>query len=158
MIIITKNFKKGDVVLTNPQEGFYGIAIVLDEGQKVELSPGRWSYPMCHIAKTALLFDHEICIDELDIDNLKPMTFLTYFKCEDGMRTPWRNKICIDIYTTRNKAKLPIIGNIDPTLVWKGDLSFEPSTDGFHICGDVSASLGREAYINWDRENGIVVK
>jgi hypothetical protein len=27
-------FKKGDVIRTNPEEGFYGIAVVLDDGKK----------------------------------------------------------------------------------------------------------------------------
>lgn len=68
---------------------------------------------------------------------------------------PWRSKICIDICTTRNKADLPIIGNIDTILTWIKPLSFEASPDGFHLCGDVdvSQSLGREAYIQWCREN-----
>lgn len=55
-------FCKGDVIRTNPEKGFYGIAIVLDEGKKIELSPGNWSYPMCHIAITPLLFQFEVGI------------------------------------------------------------------------------------------------
>lgn len=40
-------------------------------------------------------------------------------------------------------------------LIWDKPLSFEASPDGFHLCGDVSQSLGREAYIQWCRENDI---
>ena len=151
----TTPFHKGDVIRTNPEKGFYGIAIVLDDGVKTELSPGRWSYPLCHIAITSLLFDYEVNIDEIDITALKPMSFITYFKRDNGERIPWRNKICIDIYTTRNKANLPIIGNVDTTSIWDGELSFIVSQDGFHSCGDVSNSLGREAYIAWCRKNNI---
>ncbi|MCB6435846.1 hypothetical protein [Thomasclavelia ramosa] len=150
-----KPFRKGDIIRTNPEKGFYGIAIVLDDGVKTELSPGRWSYPLCHIAITSLLFDYEISIDEINITDLKPMYFVTYFKRNDGEKIPWRNKVCIDIYTTRNKANLPIIGNIDISSVWDGELSFIVSQDGFHSCGDVSNSLGREAYIAWCRKNNI---
>lgn len=78
-----------------------------------------------------------------------------YSSFSDGERIPWRNKICIDIYTTCNKVEFPIIGSIDPTSTWNGDLSFDPSPDGFHLCGDVSNSLGREAYISWRLENNI---
>lgn len=148
-------FHKGDVIRTNPEEGFYGIAVVLDDGEKQELSPGRWSYPMCHIAITSLLFNYEVCMDDIDTASLKPMSFQTYFKRDDGERVPWREKICIDIYTTRNKANLLVIGNVDPTSIWDGNLSFKPSSDGFHSCGYVSKSLGRVAYISWCRENGI---
>lgn len=31
-------FKKGDVIRTNPADGLYGIAVVLDDGEKQELS------------------------------------------------------------------------------------------------------------------------
>lgn len=148
-------FYKGDVIRTNPEKGFYGIAIVLDDGKKMELSPGRWSYPMCHIAITPLLFQFEVNIDDIDITTLKPMTFLTYFKQEERKKIPWRHKLCIDIYTTRNKSNLPVIGNIDTTSICDSPLPFIVSENGFHVRGDVDDSLGREAYINWCRKNEI---
>lgn len=147
-------FCKGDVIRTNPEKGFYGIAVVLDDGEKMELSKGRWSYPMCHIAITPLLFQFEITMDDIDINTLKPMTFLTYFK-QGEKKIPWRNKLCIDIYTTRNKSNLPVIGNIGTTSIWDNPLPFIVSENGFHLCGDVGDFLGREAYINWCREKGI---
>ena len=142
-------FSKGDVIRTNPEKGFYGIAVVLDEGQEMELSPGHWSYPMCHIAITPLLFQFEVNIDDIDISTLKPMTFLTHFKREDDKTIPWRAKLCIDIYTIRNKSNLPVIGNIDQAPICESHLAFTVSENGFHLCGDVDDSLGREAYINF---------
>lgn len=147
-------FCKGDVIRTNPEKGFYGIAIVLDEGKKIELSPGNWSYPMCHIAITPLLFQFEVGIGDIDIATLKPMTFSYYFKQEEK-KIFWRDKLCIDIYTTRNKSNLPIIGNIAPTSIYDGSLPFTVSENGFHLCGDTDGWLGREAYISWCREQGI---
>lgn len=147
------HFRKGDIIRTNPKNGFYGVAVVLNDGVKLELSSGRWSYPMCHIAITPLLFNHEISIDDINVSELKPLRFLNYFKKSDGTLVPWDNRICINIYTTRNKVELPIIGNIDPILIWDNPLSFKVSSDGFHIRGDVSQSLGIEAYIQWCREN-----
>lgn len=35
---IPKIFTKGDIIRTNPKEGFYGIAIVLDDGRKIEFN------------------------------------------------------------------------------------------------------------------------
>lgn len=146
-------FRKGDIIRTNPKNGFYGVAVVLNDGVKLELSSGRWSYPMCHIAITPLLFNHEISIDDIDVNKLKPLRFLNYFEKSDGTLVPWDNRICIGIYTTRNKAELPIIGNIEPISIWDNPLSFKASSDGFHIRGDISQSLGIEAYIQWSREN-----
>ena len=148
-------FCKGDVIRTNPEPGFYGIAVVLNDSKKIEISPGKWSYPMCHIAITSLIFQFEVCIDDIDFTTLKPMSFLTFFHRKDGIDIPWRNKLCIDIYTNRNKANLPIIGSIDPSVVYDEPLLFDVSEDGFHLSGDSTISLGREAYINWCRENGI---
>lgn len=148
------HFCKGDIIRTNPENGFYGVAVVLNDGVKLELSPGRFSYPMCHIAITPLLFNYKIDMNDIDINELKPMLFTTYFKNNETF-IPWKSKICIDIYTTRNKADLPIIGNVDMILIWDKPLSFEASPDGFHLCGDVSQSLGIEAYIQWCRENDI---
>ena len=52
-----QHFEKGDIIVTEPVEGYYGIAVVLDDGHRLELTPGRYSCPMCHIAITPLLYD-----------------------------------------------------------------------------------------------------
>ena len=82
------------------------------------------------------------------------MMFSTYFKREEK-NILWREKLCIDIYTTRNKSNLPIIGNVDTTSIYEGSLPFTASENGFHMCGDVDDCLGREAYISWCREQEI---
>lgn len=146
-------FYRGDIIRTNPEKGFYGIAVVLDDGERMEISPGRWSYPMCHIAVTPLIFQFEVDIDDIDMSALKPMMFFTYFG-QAEKKIPWREKLCIDIYTTRNKPNLPIIGKIDPILVYDSPLPFIVSENGFHLCGDVDSFLGREAYVKWCRERG----
>ena len=38
--------KKGDVIRTEPEAGYYGVAVVLSEPQPDEISPGRFSYPL----------------------------------------------------------------------------------------------------------------
>ena len=47
-----KLFQKGDVIMTTPAPGYYGVAIVLDDAIPTELSPERLSYPMNHIMTT----------------------------------------------------------------------------------------------------------
>ena len=69
-----RTFDKGDIFVTEPETGFYGIAVVLDDGCRIEFS-GRLSYPMCHIAITPLIFNHRPSIDEIDITLLKPLSF-----------------------------------------------------------------------------------
>ena len=36
-----KTFSKGDVIRTNPEEGFYGIAVVLSDSKQLEFAPGK---------------------------------------------------------------------------------------------------------------------
>lgn len=47
-----QTFSKCDVIRTNPETGFWGIAVVLSEGRRIEIASGKMSYPMCHIAIT----------------------------------------------------------------------------------------------------------
>jgi hypothetical protein len=65
-----KLFNKGDVILTNPEDGYWGIAIVLSEREKTE----RF-YPQCHIAITSILSNVKLGIDDLDHNELKPLRF-----------------------------------------------------------------------------------
>ncbi|MBQ5887521.1 MAG: hypothetical protein IIW82_07745 [Clostridia bacterium] len=150
-----KLFTKGNIIVTTPEEGYYGVAIVLDDAIPLELSPGRFSYPMNHILITPLLFTKPVSMDDINIQDLKPLVFTQYFNNNGGLIF-WRNKICIYIYTNRNKANLTVIGDIDTTLI--GDvppLSWESMDDRFHLCGDVKSDLGREAYIQYCRINNI---
>lgn len=148
-------FTKGNIIMTTPEEGYYGIAVVLDDAIPLELSPGRFSYPMNHILITPLLFNKPVSMDDINVQDLKPLVFTQFFN-SNGTSVFWRNKICIDIYTNRNKANLTVIGNVDTALI--GDvpaLSGTPMDDRFHLCGDVKSNLGREAYLQYCRNNNI---
>lgn len=141
-------FKRGDVIRTNPEEGFYGIAVVLDDGVKLEISPNKWSYPMCHIAITPLIYDFEVTIKDIDIDQLHPLRFQRCY-CLKNMPEFFKEELLVHIYTTRNIARLPVIGNIDPSDIYQDDLSWEPKSDRFYFYGDAQKYLGGEAYLNW---------
>lgn len=145
-------FNKGDIILTNPEEGYYGIAVVLDDGLKLEIEPGKWSYPMCHIAITPLIFDFKPTMNDLEVSQLKPLVFMRCFALKDQPER-YRDELLVHIYTNRNVLDLPIIGNIDPINVYKGKMSWEPEWDKFHLCGDIGIHFGREAYIQWLRNN-----
>ncbi|WP_057940204.1 hypothetical protein [Algoriphagus resistens] len=140
---------KGDIIRTNPQEGFWGISVVLSEKEKTPES-----HAMCHIAITPLLFQHKVEFKELNIKDLKPLVFERIFNLK-GKEEFSKEEICIGVYTRRNKTNLEIIGSIEPSLVYDGSLPFEPWSDleiKWPLCGDSTKNLGREAYINWERE------
>lgn len=145
--------KKGDVIRTNPEKGLYGIAVVLDEPERIELSPGKLSYPLCHILITPMMFQHEVTLEEIKGEKIKPLVFERSAKRSDGAVVHWKTETCIYIYTNRNKADLPVIGNIDPDGIYDGELPFKPQEDRFFLCGNPDEQLGREALINYTRQD-----
>ena len=153
---ITVLFNKGDVILTNPQEGFWGIAVVLSEREKTPEF-----LPMCHIAITPLLFEREVELSELDLNDLVPLEFERHytFALEKGRRKkePFSKvETCIGVYTRRNKANLKIIGKINPEMVYSGPLPFSPDYGlevKFPLSGDVKPWLGNEAVITYQRKS-----
>ena len=152
-----KLFEKGDIVITEPAEGYFGIAIVLDDGHRREYEPGKYSYPMCHIAITPLIFNHRPKIEEIDKAMLKPLLF-DRLALHKGMDVFLCTEIMVHIYTTRNTLSLEVIGKIDPSLVYQDDLPWDPDSINHkcHLRGDISYMFGREAYINWARNNGMI--
>ena len=148
-----QHFEKGDIIVTEPVEGYYGIAVVLDDGHRLELTPGRYSYPMCHIAITLLLYDHRPLIEEIDETQLKPLKFdrLALYKGEDLFL---RTETLVHIYTTRNIQKLEVIGKVDPSLVYQDELPWLPDGKNHkcYLCGDVGTMFGSEAYLQWLKE------
>ena len=143
-------FRKGDIIQTEPEKGYYGIAIVLDDGTIIEYEPGNWSSPLCHIAITPLIFDHMVSFDELDYSSLKPLEFMRCFSLK-GKPEFYKSELMIHIFATRNTLHLPILGTIDPSVVYQGELFWRPQGDSFHWCGEIGGHFGREAYISWRR-------
>jgi hypothetical protein len=151
----TKLFNKGDVILTNPEEGFWGIAVVLSEREKTPEF-----FPMCHIAITPLIFQKEVAFSELNLDDLIPLEFEREYTFEKQKRKPEpfsKTETCIGVYTRNNKANFKIIGNVNSERVYSGPLPFEPLIHlevTFPLCGNAEKFwLGREAFITWQRNN-----
>ena len=147
-----KLFEKGDIIITEPGDGYYGIAVVLDDGHCIEID-GRKSLPMCHIAITPLLFDHRPIVDEIDKTFLKPLLF-DRMALYEGKTLYLETTKMVHIYTTRNILSLEVIGKIDPNLVYNGDLPWSPDSKNHkcYWCGDIGHLFGREAYIHWKRK------
>ena len=147
-----RTFDKGDIFVTEPETGFYSIAVVLDDGCRIEFS-GRLSYPMCHIAITPLLFNHRPSIDEIDITLLKPLSFDRMIE-RDGKTSFLRTELMVHIYTIRNILPLDVIGKVNPELVYQEDLPWYPDSQNHKCfwCGNVGYRFGREAYIKWLRD------
>lgn len=139
---------KGDIIRTNPAEGFWGIAVVLSEREKTEEYA-----PMCHIAITPLLYKHKAELHELQPTKLKPLVFKRIFSLK-GQEEFSRDELCIGVYTRKFKVNLEIIGSVDPAKVYEGPLPFEPWHDlevKWPVYGQPDMNLGKEAYFTWER-------
>jgi hypothetical protein len=150
-------FNKGDIILTNPEEGFCGIAVVLSEREKT-----RQFSPMCHIAITPIISQKEIQFSELNMSELTPLDYEKLITLEYQKRYKPKDfkpfleiETCIGVFTRKNKTNLKVIGNIDPKIVYNGPLPFEPLANlkiTWPLCGETNKNLGREAFITWERK------
>ena len=148
-----KLFNKGDVILTNPEEGYWGIAVVLSEREKTE----RF-HPQCHIAITPILSKSKIDISEIDTNELKPLVFQRVYALKNQEEFT-KSEICIGVYTRRNKPNLEVIGKVNPESVYDGPLPFEPWYDlevKWPVYGEPDNKLGSEAYITWLRSQNTI--
>ena len=129
-------FELGDVVITEPGEGIYGVAIVLRLHE-----PEEGFLPMCDIGVTPFAFDHRPDVGEIDFgrpDLFRRFRKLDYCEKDDSYEgsVEW---ITVGTYTRRNKAGFEVIGRIDPNR----DLR-KPLPEARGLCGDVSRALGME--------------
>jgi hypothetical protein len=141
---------KGDVILTNPKQGFWGIAVVLTAAEKTDNFD-----PMCHIGVTPLVFKHAVTINEIDVKTLSVLVFERAVKLKPDQENA-RKETSIGIYSRKIKSPVTIIGNIDPSFMYDGLLSFTHDNQreiNWPLCGNVSQSLGNEAVIAWRRVN-----
>jgi len=149
-----KLFNKGDVIQTTPEEGYFGVAIVLSENEGT-----KELYPRCHIFITTLIFTKEINFSDLKIKDFKLVEFEREytFELEKRKREPFKRiEKTIYTYTRRNKANFKVIANLNPEEIYNGELPFEPQIleSGIRIvgCGDAEKnSLGRTAFLNWEK-------
>ena len=135
---VKKFLEVGDVIKTNPFEGFWVCSLVLSSREKTKDFNG-----LCHIAVTNLVFTHDFAISEIDsADHM-----ILHRENRIGITVP-----CINVYASRIKPGIEVIGNIDVSALYKKPLTFEigdGSEGGWPSCGPVSKSIGFEAIHQW---------
>lgn len=137
-----KNLEKGDLIKTNPLDGYWVCSLVLKTRDETSDSDA-----MCHVAITNAVFDHDFDISEIDIENLKIIHNTNY---EDEV------VLCIQIYASRLKKDIEVIGNLEPNSFYIEPLDFKVgngSDGGWPQCGPLEKSLGYEAVHKWRSVN-----
>ena len=144
-----KLLNKGDVIKTHPRKGFWGCAVVISQREKTEDRD-----PMCHIAITSVVFQHDYEFSELDTSKLDVLVFDREYRLKPN-EVFTKREILIGVYSRKVDDSVKIIGNIDTSRIHDGPLPFEPWYDlevTYPLCGKVDASfLGGEAVTTWRR-------
>jgi hypothetical protein len=137
-----KNVEKGDLLKTNPLEGYWVCSLVLGTRDKTSDFDA-----MCHIAVTNAVFDHDFDVSEIDLTNLKIIHVTNY----EGKVVP-----CINIYASKLKKDIEVIGKLEPSSYYSEPLEFKignGSDGGWPQCGPLKKSLGYEAVHQWRSVN-----
>ncbi len=137
----------GDILKTHPFEGYWGCALVLTAGEKIDKYD-----PMCHIGITTAVFTHDYCFNELDISNLKIIEIERKYRAAPNNYVPLYKETCIGIYSRKINSFVNRIGNIDVSSIFTIKLTFKVgngSDGGWPLCGSVSRSLGYDAIHAW---------
>jgi hypothetical protein len=145
-----KLLQKGDVIKTNPREGFWGCAVVISEREKTKERD-----PMCHIAITQVVFQHDYDFSELDTSKLKVMDFIRQYRLKPDEEFS-KKETLIGVYSRKIKIPINIIGNINTEHIYSGPLPFEPYYNlkvTFPLYGNITRNFGSEAIISWRRIN-----
>ena len=147
-----KQLKPGDVIRTNPRDGFWGCAVVLSDFPKVEGTVG----PQCHIAVTPVVEKHPFALKEISPGELVILDFLEFYTPRRDV-TLHNTRRCILLYpNTALPAPLEVIGSIDAGSIYNGP-PLKPIAGGGPgeypaiMPHDPFSSLGFEAVIAWRR-------
>ena len=142
---------KGDVIKTNPQNGYWGCALVLD----VQEHNDEFQ-PLCLIAVTDFISKEDFSFDQLPLEKLSVLNIERSLRvgvneyCDDG------KAVCIEIHTRRMKSGQEVIGRIENFPFKMPVLTYEVGDGkglGYPLCGPITASLGFQAVIAWRKAN-----
>lgn len=136
---------KGDVIKTNPREGYWGVAIVLSERNKTNEFD-----PMCHICITPQVFRHDYEFSEIEGSTFEVLEWQQrQLKPNEEL---FKLVTVIGVYSRRIKSPVCVIGNIDVYGIHNGHLPFSPDYGQevqWPLCGNVEDHLGIEAITAW---------
>jgi len=139
--------KVGDLIRTNPVQGYWGCAVVLTECEKAQEFNS-----MSHVAITPVIYTYEFGLESLNTGKLSVLVIERAARTDDGTDVPIRHELCTGIYSRKVDARTVVIGNTDVSELHEGALEFkigDGSGNGWPLCGPIRESLGYEAVHAW---------
>jgi len=137
-----KEITKGDLLKSNPLEGYWVCSIVLSFQPKNDNNNA-----MSHVAITNAVFDHDFHIDQINVDALR----IIHTQNNENSIAP-----CIQINTSKLMKEIEVIGQLDVEPFYPHDLNFQignGSDGGWPQCGPLTKSLGYQAVHQWREVN-----
>jgi len=138
-----RNIEKGDLLKSNPIDGYWVCSIVLSYRPKCDEFNA-----MNHVAITNAVFDYDFDLSSVDIDKLK----IIHTNNNEGHLVP-----CIEIHTSRLVKEIEVIGQLSADSYSPYPLEFKignGSDGGWPQCGPLKKSLGYQAVHQWRAVNG----
>lgn len=142
---------KSDVIKTNPQNGYWGCALVLD----VQEHNDEFQ-PLCLIAVTDFLSKEDFSFDQLPLKKLSVLNIERSLRVGEGRYCDGGKEVCIEIHTRRMKSGQEVIGRIENFPFKMPVLTYEVGDGkglGYPLCGPITAILGYQAVIAWRKVN-----
>jgi hypothetical protein len=135
---MTRYIEKGDLIKSNPLDGFWVCSVVLtSRGKTNDFAP------MCHVAITNAVFEHDFSEEDIDWLNIRVIPVTTYLDVQPP---------CIGMYASKVGKDIEVIGKMDVNRLYSHTLAFEignGSDGGWPQCGAMTKSLGFEAVHQW---------
>lgn len=137
-----KDIEKGDLLKSNPFEGFWVCSVVLSYQPKSDEFNA-----MSHVAITNAVFDHDFEFSEVDIDKLK----IIHSRNNEDSLVP-----CIEIHASKLVKNIEVIGQVATEAYYSYPLQFQignGADGGWPQCGPLTKSLGYQAVHKWRSVN-----
>lgn len=137
-----KAIGKGDLLKSNPIEGYWVCSVVLSfQPKSVD------SNAMSHVALTNAVFEHDFDFTDINIDKLK----IIHTSNHENSLVP-----CIEIHASKLVKEIEVIGQLDLGFLYPHNLEFQignGSDGGWPQCGPLAKSLGYQAVHQWRKVN-----
>ena len=137
-----KDIVKGDILKSNPLEGYWVCSLVLSFQPK-----GEEFTALSHVAITNAVFNYDFEMSDIDTNKLN----IIYTKNSDGNLVP-----CIEIHTTKLPKEIQTVGHLNTNSYYPHSLEFQigsGSDGGWPLCGPLSKSLGYQSVHQWRSAN-----
>ena len=142
-----RQLRPGDAIRTNPQDGYWGLAVVLDL-----FAMERSTKEYVHIGITPVVRRHKFALEHVIADEIRILDFEKHYSPNPDL-TLKKTVPSIYKYPNVHVSALEVIGYLSPCDVYSGPLSTHIGSDpgAFPLTPHIDRYLGNEAVITWRR-------